>query len=210
MRCIDEAKGGAHLPSVLGIYERELHSTIEELIEWHPSVVVHIGAASGYYAVGLALRTKTRQIAFEMDPYSRELCQKFAALNNVSQNVVQCGTCAVNDLAALDLHHDRAAVICDVEGAEDVLLDPARVGWLRRAWIVVELHENEAPGIQAKLIARFSSTHEITVIHGDKRSADECPTTGLIDSFIPARFKLEIVSEGRLQKTPWLALTPKI
>src|SRR4051795_10844916 len=41
------------VPKLLGIYERELHGAIEAAIRAQPDVIVNVGAADGYYAVGL-------------------------------------------------------------------------------------------------------------------------------------------------------------
>ena len=59
---------GGLLPKLLGTYERELSPAIERLISDRPTLVVNVGAAEGYYAVGLALRAPQAQvIAFEME-----------------------------------------------------------------------------------------------------------------------------------------------
>ena len=52
-------------------------------------------------------------------------------------------------------------IIMDVEGAEDNLLDPVRVPGLRRAEVIVELHEHVVLGITERLrAARFAKSHE--------------------------------------------------
>ena len=48
------------VPKLLGIYERELHGAIEAAIRAQPGLIVNVGAADGYYAVGLARRCRTR------------------------------------------------------------------------------------------------------------------------------------------------------
>src|SRR5712672_3591091 len=58
MRYIDRALCSTLVPKWLGIYEREVGGCIEEAITLPFQTVVDIGAAEGYYAVGLALRMR--------------------------------------------------------------------------------------------------------------------------------------------------------
>ena len=44
------------VPKLIGSYEEEVHLIIEEIIRRRYSIVVNIGCAEGYYAVGFALR----------------------------------------------------------------------------------------------------------------------------------------------------------
>jgi len=67
-------------PKLLGLYERELHPAIEAAIHAEPEVIVNVGAADGYYAVGLKRRCPDATvIAFEADARQRELCRRVAA-----------------------------------------------------------------------------------------------------------------------------------
>ena len=61
MQFIDESFENAFIPKILGIYERELHPAVEAAIALTPRLVVDIGTAEGYYAVGIARRLPTRK-----------------------------------------------------------------------------------------------------------------------------------------------------
>src|SRR5437660_11467263 len=66
MRYIDRAIGSAYLPKLLGTYECELAAIIEEVCARGPRLIIDLGAAEGYYAVGLALRNpQARVVGFE-------------------------------------------------------------------------------------------------------------------------------------------------
>ena len=66
----------------LGIYERELYPTVEEAIAAKYPLIVDIGAAEGYYAVGMAMRSPQSQvIAYEMDPRGQALLRDMIAIN---------------------------------------------------------------------------------------------------------------------------------
>ena len=58
----------------------------------------------------------------------------------------------------------KTVVICDIEGAEAALLDPAAAPGLSHADILVECHDLMQPGLTALLTARFQPTHHVTRI----------------------------------------------
>ncbi len=68
MRYVDTSVGSCFIPKLLGTYERELASKVEWICRQQPELVVDIGAAEGYYAIGLAMRIPAaRVVAFELD-----------------------------------------------------------------------------------------------------------------------------------------------
>src|ERR1700722_7380135 len=54
MGYIESSVGSAHIPKLLGIYEGEIAPCIEQICRSRPELVVDLGAAEGYYAVGAA------------------------------------------------------------------------------------------------------------------------------------------------------------
>ncbi len=84
MRYGPTAVGSAYIPKLLGTYERELAPLIEQACSQSPRWIVDIGAAEGYYAVGLAMRNKSAQvIAFEDEERGRVSLLRTAELNEV-------------------------------------------------------------------------------------------------------------------------------
>jgi hypothetical protein len=140
------------VPKLLGIYERELHGAIEAAIRTQPGVIVNVGAADGYYAVGLARRCPNATvIAYEADPEQRELCRRVAAANGVEI-----------DLRGRAERLDAppgALVVIDCEGCERALLEPPLP-----ATIVVELHDFLEPGVGEAIAERFADTHEVEIV----------------------------------------------
>src|SRR5438876_11547620 len=55
MAYVPEAVGSSLLPKLIGSYEQEITPAIEEMVAKRPPRIIDIGAAEGYYAVGLAL-----------------------------------------------------------------------------------------------------------------------------------------------------------
>ena len=143
----DVSQGSAYIPKLLGIYERELTPQVAEIVLLHPKLIVDIGAAEGYYAVGLArLLPEARVIGFEMDASGRNALSGTVARNECAERVEVRGKCEPHDLAEALGHEDSAVVICDVEGYEEVLLDPVEVPRLTNTAILVELHDFVIPG----------------------------------------------------------------
>lgn len=147
---------------LLGSYESSLHAFIEALLKRNYKQMVDIGCADGYYAVGLALRQPGMVHAFDLLPEKRRECARLARHNAVASRVVLYGTCSLEKLRELNLR--QGLVFSDCEGAEWDLLDPAQVPQLTESDLLVELHELFRPGVTAVLHARFSSTHDITIV----------------------------------------------
>ena len=61
------------VPKLIGSYEEEVHPIIEEIIRRRYSIVVNIGCAEGYYAVGFALRIPDAIVyAFDVDTTAQQ------------------------------------------------------------------------------------------------------------------------------------------
>jgi len=163
MLYVEEAVGSCLLPKLAGSYEQETVSVLEEAIACGPKVVIDVGAAEGYYAIGLARRLPGATVyAFDIDPHATRLCRHLAELNGVSERVVTAGACTVDTLQAR--LGPGALVICDCEGFEDELLDPRRVPALERAQVLVELHDHLRPGVSLRIKERFARTHRTRMI----------------------------------------------
>ncbi len=163
-----------------------------------------IGAAEGYYAVGLAIRNpSSRVIAFEMEPQGRASLRKMAEENNVQTRIDIRGKCEARDLEAVLKDFPSPLLICDVEGYERELLDPLKSPSLCRADILVELHDFITPGVTDLLMARFESTHHLQLIHQEPRSWDEFPWRTLTTSLLPRSYHDWAVSEWRPVPMSW-------
>jgi hypothetical protein len=164
------------LPMLLGTYESELNPSVEEICRAGCDRIVVVGAAEGYYAVGMALRDPAASLTcFEMNPSVRHYLRRLARHNGVRERLEILGECTTAGLDAALAGAERPAIICDCEGAEDVLLDPARVPDLRRALILVETHEGMVVGVEDHLLERFAPTHDIEVIRSRPRTRGDLP-----------------------------------
>ena len=190
---------GSRNPRLIGGYEACLAPVIEEILSTGYDTVVDIGSAEGYYAVGLALRMpRSRVIARDIDPKAHATCAELARANGVEARVEIGGPVAPADFAGLI--RGRTVIICDIEGAEEDLLDPSAAPDLAQADILVEVHEGMKPGRLSLLSQRFAATHDILQI---ERRIDD---SGLPEwsNMLGDLDRLLLLWEWRSTPTPWL------
>jgi hypothetical protein len=211
MRYIDYSFCSALMPKLIGIYEKELHAAVEDLIAWCPDVVVDIGAAEGYYAVGLARRLpESTVVAFEADDGARQQLSQLAGLNHCKNIRVQ-GLATPASLSAVVADNGaKVAVICDCEGAELDLLSPDDLPWQRSAFIVCELHDFLRPGIEEALVARFQPTHRVCLLPAVVRTSSEFPFHTPISRLFPDRWVQMALGESRPAPMKWLIASSSI
>jgi hypothetical protein len=204
-----EAVCSAVLPKLLGSYERELHLAVERLCQRGYRVVIDIGCAEGYYAVGLARRLPTARVyAFDTDPRARTLCHEMAVRNSVADRVVIGGQCGPDDLRAL-VSGQPVLVICDCEGFERELLAPSVVPSLAGASLIVEAHDFVGVEIAGPLTDRFRETHDIELVAStDDDSKVRHYVYSEISGFDRATRKF-ILAERRPAVMEWLVMTPR-
>jgi hypothetical protein len=202
------AQGGL-VPKLAGTYEKELASEIERIIADDPTLVIDIGAADGYYAAGMAWRLPgARVIAYEMEKPLRGVVERVCRANGVAHRVDVRGECTIprlrDDLRRADDEGllGRTVVIADIEGYEDILLDPANVPELRHATVLCEVHELLRPGVGERLTRRFRGTHDISVTASRPRTSADVP-----DGLSIARPE-EALDEGRTSQMHWFTMRP--
>lgn len=203
--------GSALLPKLLGTYEKEIVPVFDRIRESQPDVIVDVGAAEGYYAVGCAyIGLAPKIIAFETEERAHGLIRELQKLNSIPHDMVEIrGTCTRATLApCLDRSH--SVVIMDVEGFEILLLDPLRLPALQMTSILVETHDFILPGVTTEIIDRMEPTHHVETIHAMERNVGDLSCDDRIFRFLPLRYQLGALSEYRPAGMKWLWLTPKI
>lgn len=204
MRYDVPAAEGAHAVRLLGAYEAGLTPVIESIIARRVPQIFDIGCAEGYYAVGLARRMPETVIhARDTSPDARALVAQLAEANGVADRIRIGGAMEHADFSLCE--QADTVIICDIEGAEDALLDPVAAPSLARADILVEVHEGMVAGLTDRLATRFAATHRITRL-GRKLADDLLPdwaeSLGDLD-------RLLLLWEWRAAPTPWLWMERK-
>jgi hypothetical protein len=204
MRYLRMSTGSTLLPKLLGSYESELHNTLEELIQSCPPVVIDIGCAEGYYAVGLSRRLPTSKVyAFDLETTAQQMAGKLAQLNDVQDRVWFAGECTPDRLSGLVV--PGCLIVSDCEGGEWNLLDPVRVPQLLHAQILVEIHADDMVAGAERLAARFENTHQVRWHRVLQRTAISHPN--LTNQLTTEDLKIAMC-EFRRPDQIWLVLIP--
>lgn len=168
MYYLHSSTGSVILPKLIGTYELELQEIIYNLREKKYDAFFDIGAAEGYYAVGMIkfiIPTCKRKVAYESTWAGRRLMKKLALLNEV--NIQIKGHCSLNNLKE-EIKNEYTLIVMDIEGGEKILLDPQAVDF-SFCDILVELHPNVFPTIETILKERFSQSHDISSLQIQSR-----------------------------------------
>jgi hypothetical protein len=197
-------------PMLLGTYEQELHDVFHNWLDRKPRYLVCIGAAQGYYAVGMARRDPNlKVIAYELDSYQRSQLAGVIRQNKVS-NVTVLKNCTQESLVeTLQRFSSPPFIVCDIEGGEVELLDPIQITALKQAVILVEIHEELVNGCEQAIRSRFKDSHNILEIISLERISEDLsnhPSSFL--SFLSEKTKLGLIDEGRASTMKWLVLEP--
>lgn len=212
MRWLDNPRWGRSEQGVmmLGLYEQEVLAHLAEA----PArfrVFVDVGAADGYYAVGLLHSGKVdRSVAFEAIPACRSAIARLAAENGVGDRITILGTASerfIDDLTAQNIRSPETMFLIDIEGAEFTVLTEELFAFLKSSLIIVETHAHiyaNPQGEMEGLIRRASTTHRVTTwLPGARNPWDikELEDHPEIDRWI-------LCSEGRWEVQQWLRFDP--
>lgn len=167
---------GHHVAAkILGIYEREISELLREVMPQQYDVIVNIGSAEGYYAVGLARHfDNAKVLAFDIQEREQAFCARLAEVNGVGDRVEVRGLCDHATLQSILV--DKSLIVIDCEGCEYELLDPQIVPALKRSDMIVEIHDfGGSTRIMDAIQSRFSQTHHIWIAQSEPRDPAQIP-----------------------------------
>ena len=204
-----ESYGSMLLPKLLGSYESELHPALEALFANDYTAIVDIGCAEGYYAVGLGLRFPGANIyAFDTSPKARQMCAEMAALNGLGSRIHIGSLCDAETLRSIPLG-DKALIISDCEGYENVLFSREIAGFLADHDLIIEAHDFIDIEISPNLRRIFFETHHITSISStDDIEKAHSYQFGELDHYTTSE-RCTILGERRPGIMKWLVLTAR-
>lgn len=193
-------------PKLLGAYESELHVAIAQVAAGGYSLLVNVGAAEGYYAVGLArLMRQTKILAFDTNAKAQRICRQAVEMNGVS-NVEVGGECTPATLRSILATTTEAFLLLDCEGGERQLLSPDGVPDQARCNFLAECHDFLDSNITPAIRRHFERTHDLQEISEGARDPNAYPiltTLGSLDRWLA-------VCEFRPQTMRWLAGSRKL
>lgn len=178
LRYVDRAQGSQLLPKLLGTYEQPIVKWIDDIIrEPHYDLIVDVGCAEGYYAVGFAhVRPDLKIVAIDINPVALKDAETLITLNSLQHRVKLESDFTPELLTNLTTisRVKHGLIFMDVEGAELLLLNPDTFANLTSFDIIVELHDCFNRGITEKIIEYLSNSHELElIIDTPKRSKPE-------------------------------------
>lgn len=202
--------GDDMIAMLLGLYEQEVVAALFARDLDAYAMFVDVGAANGYFAVGMALTTSLPVTAFEIDPASRAVIRANAALNGVALDLKEEATTAalqavLGGVGAKGRRTGRALVLVDIEGAEIGLLDPAAVPGLASADLVVESHSVAGRASVDILAERLGATHDAIPLPREGRN----PFLSRHLSAIPDNEAWACLSEQREAGSGWVLFAVK-
>ena len=193
----------------LGLYEREILEFISGINNDEFNTFIDIGAADGYYAIGMLLSGKVNKtICFEMSEKGREVIHENWVKNGATGKLEVFGKVDAVSLANLS-REDRAnaLILIDIEGNEFELLKAEALRLLSNCTLIIEIH-NWVDDFLAKYKEFLESAGEyfqvevLSWIARDTNHIDEL--NGFSDDN-----RLLLVSEGRPCRMRFIKLTPK-
>ena len=209
LRYANSSVGSSYYNKLIGTYECELHGVVEGFRDLAPAKVIDVGAAEGYYAMGLArMFPRAEVVTFEGDELGRRLQRQMVRRNGLGDRVRREGFCGPDDLQREMENEGTILLILDCEGGEKELLDPDRIPALRRAHALVELHFFADPAMAERLTERMEDSHLVERIRSRDRTLEDYPA-GCRGARSAAGLRRYLMQEGRREATEWLWLTPK-
>ena len=192
---------GSACARLLGCYESELHPVLDDCLRGGYELLLNIGCSDGYYATGMALANPNwKVVAYDSVPRAQELCRRCVRENGVADRVDVKGEFTAQEFDRYDGRN--ALVICDIEGAEDTVLNPLTAPSITGFDILVELHHFPDPGIPERVLRRFETSHEIQRISVGSRDVGKYRE---LENFAHLD-QLLAMWEWRSSPTPWAFL----
>lgn len=208
MKLVNAAFGSSLMPKMVGTYELEIQQDIEDLLKNNYRYFMDVGAAEGYYAVGLTMRMAargTKTFAYDIASESYRAVKQAADWNGVLEKIEMYSLCRHSDFEIAK--SGPTLVICDIEGAEKDLMNPDAAPGLRNCDLIVEVHDGSCKKTILELLSnRFRKTHTIHVRRWGPRIQQNL---GQYRWQIPPKLGLEVMREKRQRGIDWLVMKRK-
>ncbi|ARD60011.1 hypothetical protein Y71_08805 [Kosakonia radicincitans DSM 16656] len=193
----------------LGLYEKEILNLIEATEAGRFSTFIDIGAADGYYAIGMLVSGKIgKTICFEQTEKGRAvIAENWKKNHSVGELTIlgEANAASFASLRAQDL--DNALVLIDIEGFEFELLTDEVLNLLKSCTVIIEIH-HWMDDFLAKYNAFLRNAAHYFDIETVQRVERETSNLPELRDFTDDN-RLLLTSERRPGMMRFLKLTPK-
>ena len=194
---------------LLGLYEAEVVALIEDLCKKSRSYFIDIGAAEGYYPIGVLVGGLVEKAyAFESDERGRDTIAKNAERNKVGNSLIIHGQASLDSLSTAieENGNQQAVILCDIAGGEFELFNRQVLRRLSDHHLIIEIH-NWVDSFEVKyreLLANASNFFRLGFIPARDRQISHLAE---LDEFTDDN-RLLLMSEGRPNRMRYLFLEP--
>ena len=194
---------------ILGVYEKHVLKKIIEFSKKGNYPFIDIGAADGYFAIGMAFSETFKKIyAFEIDEEGRRSLNRNIENNLCKDKVVVDIEANFETLKEIVDKNKSAVILIDIEGSEFDLLDDNLLQLLSNCYIVCELHPTLSTNgfeKQNMLINNAKAFFDVSIIQRESYSPNKFSE---LNEFTDEE-RLIAFGEGRENNMNWLILEPK-
>jgi hypothetical protein len=192
---------------ILGSYETEISSKINDIINTNYSTIIDVGCSSGYYTTGFAVKCSDTEVwGFDINQDLINSAKENAKINNVKINFGEF--CSEETLLNFNFK-SKSLIMSDCEGFEKNLLTERLAQKLERHDFLVELHDFLDRSISNNIILKFNKTHHIELL----TSITDIKKTIIYDYpelfNIPLFIKWSLLSERRPEIMQWVFIKSK-
>lgn len=191
----------------LGIYEKEILNVLERIGPFE--VFLDIGAADGYYAVGMLHAQMTKKaICMEISNEGQRVIRQNWRSNNRPGFLTVLGEATPTSVCEIaDTLPREALVLIDIEGSEFSLLTESVISSLKDCTVIIEVHHwvDQFFEVYAELLKRLDQFYWIKILEPAERNTYNHPVLGTYcdDN------RLLVASERRPSHMRFLHCVPK-
>lgn len=201
--------GSSLYPKLLGSYEAELTDVLTKFKYNNYTLVIDIGCAEGYYAIGLAVQFPSATVqAYDTDAKALEYCKQLAAINNVTNQVQLNNSCTAATFDELKMPC-TSLLICDCEGYERELFTRHNISRFVQSDLIIELHPFAAPDIKEYLLQLFCESHHCIIISSHDNARKISDYKNSLQGLTTFE-EQKAVEEGRPYTMDWLVAQSSI
>lgn len=194
---------------MLGVYEEHVTAKLCELLKKTNGPFVDIGAADGYFALGVAVGRLAKQVyAYEISAEGRQKLSRNIHLNGCEDGVTVEAEANYESIARLVDVHENIVGLIDIEGAEYGFLDARMLELMRNSRLIVELHPwlvEDGIEKEKRMLNLAEDFFRVSFIERETYNPNGFSE---LQEFSDHE-RLLAFSEGRKRNMKWLVLEPK-